>query len=73
MIVEGVVENEVPTIRVRNKCDVIAHDKLEQLFEKFVRLDDNTTRTNPRHRPWPIYCKGACRSDERRNFACLRR
>lgn len=45
IVVEGVVENDVPTIRVRNKCEVIAHDKLEQLFEKFVRLDDNTTRT----------------------------
>lgn len=45
IIVEGVVENEVPTIRVRNKCEVIPEEKLQRLFEKFIRLDDNTTRT----------------------------
>ncbi len=45
IVVEGVVEQGVPTIRVRNKCEVIAFDKLARLFEKFVRLDDQTTRT----------------------------
>ncbi len=45
IVVEGLIENDVPTIRVRNKCEVIPQDKLEQLFEKFIRLDDNTTRT----------------------------
>lgn len=45
IVVEGVVEDGVPTIRVRNKCDVIPSDKLIRLFDKFIRLDDNTTRT----------------------------
>ncbi len=30
---------------VKNECDVIPKKKLNKLFEKFVRLDDNTTRT----------------------------
>lgn len=29
----------------KNQCDVIPQDKLQKLFEKFIRLDDNTTRT----------------------------
>lgn len=45
IIVEGVVEDNVPTIRVRNKCEVIPEHKLVHLFDKFIRLDDNTTRT----------------------------
>ena len=45
IIVEGVVEEDVPTIRVRNKCEMIPEDKLVHLFDKFIRLDDNTTRT----------------------------
>ncbi len=45
IIVEGVVENDVPTIRVRNKCEKIPQDKLQSLFDKFIRLDDQTTRT----------------------------
>lgn len=32
-------------ITVKNDCDVIPKDKLPKLFEKFIRLDDNTTRT----------------------------
>lgn len=45
IIVEGVVEDNVPTIRVRNRCEVIPNDKLNSLFEKFIRLDDKSTRT----------------------------
>lgn len=45
IVVEGVVEEGVPTIRVRNKCEVIPEDKLVHLFDKFIRLDDHTTRT----------------------------
>ena len=45
IIVEGVVENDVPTIRIKNKCEKIPHNKLQSLFEKFIRLDDNMTRT----------------------------
>lgn len=32
-------------ISVKNKCDRIPDNKLKSLFEKFVRLDDNMTRT----------------------------
>ena len=32
-------------IFVKNKCDIIPKDKINTLFEKFIRLDDNTTRT----------------------------
>lgn len=32
-------------IFVKNDCDVIPQKQLKRLFEKFVRLDDNTTRT----------------------------
>ena len=45
IVVEGIVESGVPTIRVRNHCDVIPQEKLVRLFDKFIRLDDNTTRT----------------------------
>lgn len=43
------VETEVcdnrAKILVKNECDVIPKDKLQRLFGKFIRLDDNTTRT----------------------------
>ena len=45
ILVEGLIENGVPTINIRNKCDKIPSEKINKLFEKFVRLDDNTTRT----------------------------
>lgn len=45
ILLEGKVENDIPTIKVRNKCDKIPPEKIGKLFEKFVRLDDNTTRT----------------------------
>lgn len=32
-------------IFVQNECDIIPPEKLDKLFEKFIRLDDNTTRT----------------------------
>lgn len=43
--VEGVVDNDKAKIFVKNQCDFIPPDKLNKLFEKFIRLDDNTTRT----------------------------
>ena len=43
--VEGVVENNIAKIFVKNDCDAIPPKKLKTLFEKFIRLDDNTTRT----------------------------
>lgn len=39
-----VVDNQAK-IYVKNECDVIPKDKLQRLFGKFIRLDDNTTRT----------------------------
>lgn len=45
IIVDAVMEEDCAKIFVQNECDVIPADKLERLFEKFVRLDDNTTRT----------------------------
>ena len=43
--VDGHVNNDDAIISVKNDCDIIPEKKLRQLFEKFVRLDDNTTRT----------------------------
>ncbi len=43
--VEGIVEGDKAKIFVKNQCDFIPPDKLNKLFEKFIRLDDNTTRT----------------------------
>lgn len=43
--VETYVEDEKAVILVKNQCDVIPKDKLQRLFGKFIRLDDNTTRT----------------------------
>ena len=40
----NVVDNQAK-IYVKNDCDVIPKDKLQRLFGKFIRLDDNTTRT----------------------------
>ena len=45
IIVEGVVEDNIAKIFIKNDCDVIPPKKLQTLFEKFIRLDDNTTRT----------------------------
>ena len=38
------VDNKA-VIQVKNKCDKIPEKKLKSLFEKFVRLDDEMTRT----------------------------
>ena len=43
--VEGIIENSIAKLFVKNDCDVIPPKKLNTLFEKFIRLDDNTTRT----------------------------
>lgn len=40
----AIVENKAKFF-VKNECDVIPPKQLKKLFEKFVRLDDNTTRT----------------------------
>lgn len=45
IIVEVQQSDGVAVIQVKNKCEVIPVKKLNSLFEKFVRLDDNMTRT----------------------------
>lgn len=45
IIVDAVVVDNKVKIFIKNSCDVIPPKKLKKLFEKFMRLDDNTTRT----------------------------
>lgn len=45
VVVEAYTESDKAKIFVKNDCNVIPPEKLNRLFEKFVRLDDNTTRT----------------------------
>ena len=45
IVVDTAVLDDKVKLFVKNDCDVIPPDKLKKLFEKFIRLDDNTTRT----------------------------
>ena len=45
IVVDTKVEGNKAIISVKNKCDKIPQKKLDTLFDKFVRLDDNMTRT----------------------------
>lgn len=45
IIVDTAVNGDKVVIKVKNKCDKISPKKLDSLFEKFVRLDDEMTRT----------------------------
>lgn len=45
IITDTKIENNKAIITVKNKCDKIGKEKLDKLFEKFVRLDDEMTRT----------------------------
>ena len=45
IIVEGYKKGNDAVILVKNDCEVIPEEKLRQLFKKFVRMDDDTTRT----------------------------
>lgn len=45
ILIESVIEGTFAKIYIKNKCEVIPQEKLEQLFEKFTRIDDKTTRT----------------------------
>ncbi len=45
IVVDATTHGKVAKIYVKNDCNVIPPEKLNRLFEKFVRLDDNTTRT----------------------------
>ena len=43
--VDCVADEFCAKIYVKNQCDVIPKKKLDMLFDKFIRLDNNTTRT----------------------------
>ena len=45
IIVDTEVNNKNAIITIKNKCDKISKEKLDTLFEKFIRLDDEMTRT----------------------------
>ncbi len=45
IIVNATADKKNAKISFKNDCDVIAPKTLKKLFEKFIRLDSNTTRT----------------------------
>ena len=45
IVVDAIINEKNVKIFVQNECDVIPPKQLNKLFEKFIRLDDNTTRT----------------------------
>jgi signal transduction histidine kinase len=45
IVVESVIKGKFAKIYIKNDCDFIPANKLQKLFEKFTRIDDQTTRT----------------------------
>ena len=45
ILVSGTTEGNLAKIYIKNNCEVIPQEQLDKLFEKFVRIDDDTTRT----------------------------
>ncbi len=45
IVVDTAISRKKAKIFFKNDCEVIPPSKLKKLFEKFIRLDDNTTRT----------------------------
>ena len=45
IVVDSAISENTVKLYVKNDCEVIPPKKLNKLFEKFIRLDDNTTRT----------------------------
>lgn len=45
IVVDAYTKEDKAKIFVKNDCNIIPPEKLNKLFEKFIRLDDNTTRT----------------------------
>lgn len=45
IIIASVYDNGFAKIYVKNQCGIIPEKKLQKLFEKFTRIDDQTTRT----------------------------
>ena len=58
IVVDGYTKGDDAVILVKNACNVIPEKKLQQLFEKFVRLDDNTTRTTRGRCTWTAWGTG---------------
>lgn len=44
--IDGEVTENEAIIKISNQADYIPEDKLSKLFEKFIRMDDSTTRTS---------------------------
>lgn len=45
IVIETEVKDNFVQLCVKNKCDKIPEDKINKLFEKFIRIDNETTRT----------------------------
>ncbi|MBQ9688571.1 GHKL domain-containing protein [bacterium] len=45
IVVDSYVEDDFAHILIKNQCDKIPENKLNKLFDKFIRLDNETTRT----------------------------
>ncbi len=45
IVISGDYNAQEATINIANQCDKIPEEKLKTLFEKFIRMDDKTTRT----------------------------
>lgn len=45
IVVDTAVNDNCAKIYVKNDCEIVPPKKLNKLFEKFIRLDDHTTRT----------------------------
>ncbi|MCI1273116.1 MAG: HAMP domain-containing histidine kinase [Clostridiaceae bacterium] len=45
VVVDAVCDDKKAKIFVQNQCPIIPEDKLQKLFGKFIRMDNNTTRT----------------------------
>ena len=45
IVVDCYKKGDNAVVLVKNDCEIIPEEKLRELFKKFVRMDDNTTRT----------------------------
>lgn len=45
IVISGDFNAEEATISICNQCERIPQEKLEELYDKFIRMDDKTTRT----------------------------
>lgn len=44
--IDGEITDDKAIIKISNQADYIPENKLSKLFEKFIRMDDSTTRTS---------------------------